>query len=163
MRVDIGGVIALADSAMAMTKKAGSNPAIRASAARRRPLGLDVNGMARNGPFSGVARSNCGSASAVAVSKSSHGTRSTSTGPSGVAASRWLASLSVAARRRKAADRRAGLGIERGQPHRVGGLDREQRQPFADRDRPAAAQRIDRPGGGAAPIAQKSNSVTIGT
>jgi hypothetical protein len=50
--------------------------------------------------------------------------------------------------------------IERPQPLCVGGLHREQRQ-LADRNRPAAAQRIDGAGGGMR--AQKSNSVTIGT
>ena len=80
------------------TKKAGSSPAMRASFSAAADASRFASARVRNGPFIGVARSNCGSASAVAAAKSIHGARSTSTGVSGSAASSWLTSFSVAAR-----------------------------------------------------------------
>ena len=49
------------------TKNAGSNPAIRANRIAAAAIAGSGSGRARNGPFNGVARSNCGSASAVAA------------------------------------------------------------------------------------------------
>ena len=59
----------------------------------------------------------------------------------------------------------AAIGIVRGEAHRVRGLDRQQRQ-TTDRDRPAAAQRVDRAcriARVASRFAHHANSVMIGT
>ena len=92
------GVSTSAADSPARAKNAGSTPPIRARRKAAAPASVSARWIARNGPFIGVSRSNCGSASAVAIAKSIHGTRSTSTGASGAAASSWLASLSVAER-----------------------------------------------------------------
>ncbi len=97
MRGDVGERNLDLDAGAA-DEEGGQHPCDPREPDRRRRDRRVGRGSARNGPFSGVARSNCGSASAVAAAKSTQGARSTSTAASGSAASSWLVSFSVAAR-----------------------------------------------------------------
>jgi hypothetical protein len=73
-------------------------PASRASSIAVTAASCAAIGRARNGPRSGRSRSSEGSASSRALSWVNGSAPWISTGASGTAASRWLASFSVAAR-----------------------------------------------------------------
>ena len=80
------------------TRKAGRIPAIRARSSATRACSAHSSASALNGPFSGLCRSSAGSATASAAGRSKPSAPRSRTGVRGTAASRWLASFSVAAR-----------------------------------------------------------------
>ena len=80
---------------------------MRASSSAAPASSAQSSGSARNGPFIGAARSSAGSAIGRAEASSSGSAARISTGACGSAASRWFASLSVAARAAEISARRA--------------------------------------------------------